>query len=58
MDSPPEARPSWPRSDSISTPMMGPRGYFSSPFEKFTRDDTYQDWMGAFTLLGEDSRTV
>lgn len=26
-------------------------GYFSVPFERFTRDET-SEWAGAFTLLG------
>jgi hypothetical protein len=27
-------------------------GYFSAPFERFARDEAFQDWAGAFTLLG------
>lgn len=43
------SRPPSPPLRSDSPSMIG---YFSSPFEKFIRDDTYQDWNSAFTLLG------
>jgi hypothetical protein len=38
------------RAESFS---MGHKGYFSVSFERFMRDDAYQDWNSAFTFLGE-----
>jgi hypothetical protein len=50
------SRPSSPpRSDSPAGAMIG---YFSSPFEKFMKEEQYQDWHSAFTLLGKSRSSV
>jgi hypothetical protein len=28
-------------------------GYFSAPFEKFLREDAFNEWSNALSLLGE-----
>jgi len=39
-----------------SPPLLGKGGYFSSPFERFVRDDTFDQLASAFTLLGTRTR--
>jgi hypothetical protein len=40
------------RSASFSSLSMGHKGYFSYPFERFMREESYRDRPSAFTLLG------
>jgi hypothetical protein len=40
------------RPPSPTKPESFGMGYFSAPFERFARDEAFQDWASAFTLLG------
>lgn len=56
MTTPEEHAPSLPRTDS-GTLLNGGLGYFSIPFERFTRDEL-SDLASGFTLLGTSRRRV